>query len=183
MSRLLQSTLLSLENNLLQLNIKQNLLSEKTARILDLTKSLVCFLDLQPKVDFARFERSQFGLSTATKNFEQSIRQDLQLISDSRQIVLREWKIRSQLDQFFQSISQMDSESSGQNLRQRRHHLKHFADLSVQNVGLLQNNLKTIVHNQVKSLQDFMGECRRSARGLGLILKCLGDLQSGESFV
>lgn len=181
MSSLLQSTLLSLENNLLQLNIKQNLLSEKTAKILEVSKALICFLDFQPKVSFDKLTRSQFGVSLATKNFEQIVREDLKLVSNAQKIIAREWDIRESMQKNIGQMARAQNKIEIEDA-QRNNCVEQLAEFSVKNLNYLQSELARLVRGHVGSLNFFVGECARSIRGLNLVSKCLADLENGGGF-
>jgi hypothetical protein len=173
----MQSALLSLENNLLQYNIKQNLLSEKTAKILEISKALICFHEFQPKVPFESFQKSQFGISMSTKNFEQKIRQDLELLSNSQKIVLRQQSIKEKMDSILEKMVQ---NKNIQDSQENDEELKQYAECSVKNLNYLQSNLRILVENEIRCMNDFLAETQRSLRGLTLIRKCFLDLENGK---
>jgi hypothetical protein len=174
------STLFSLENNLLQYNIKQNLLSEKTAKILEIAKALVHFHEFQYKIPFDSLRKSQFGISLSTKNFENNIRQDLELLSNSQQIVIRERQIREKIEEIFEQMKLDKDNLPNKDFWKNNIELQQYADFSVKNLNYLQSNLRLLVENEIKCINDFIGESQRSLRGLNLIRKCLFDLENGN---
>lgn len=182
MSDLFQSTFLSLENNLLQLNITQNLFSEKTAKILDITKSIIYFHNMQIPVNLKELMKSQFGLSTATKQFEETVRADLKQISETQKLVLNHWEIFHEINGLFSNANQKDEKNPTKPKLLGRGTIGNYGDQLISNLTQLKYNLKKLVKNQIKSLNLFIGECQRSVRGLGLIIRCMDKMDEGESF-
>ena len=102
--------MLSLEHRLLEQNIKHNLITEKSSKILEIIKAFCHVWNLRPNISLDDFEQSNYGLTKETKYFEKQITADLDIMHRGHELIREKLKNKSNMDSWIEKMGKITTQ-------------------------------------------------------------------------